>query len=43
MRREQTDMLRKDEIIGFHIKLLQLQVTCEDADYFGSHSLKEFH
>ena len=34
--REQTDMLRNDEIIGFHIKLFQLQVICEDADYFSS-------
>ena len=25
---------RKDEIIGFLIKLFQLQVICEDADYF---------
>ena len=36
MRREQTDTLRKDEIVGFHIKLFQLpvQVVCEDAGYF---------
>ena len=34
-------MLRKDEIVGFHIKLFQLQVVCEDADYFWGHSSKE--
>ena len=43
MRREKTDMPRKDEIIGFHIKLFQLQIVCKDADYFRSHSFKEFH
>ena len=26
MRKEYTDMLRKDEIVGFHIKLFQSQV-----------------
>ena len=34
MRREQRDLLRKDEIVEFHIKLFQSQVVCEDADYF---------
>ena len=33
MRREQTAMLRKYEIVGLHIKLFQLQVVCEDANY----------
>ena len=28
------NMLRQDETIGFHIKLFQLQVVCENADYF---------
>ena len=31
--REKTDMLRKDEIIEFHIKLFELQVVCLNADY----------
>ena len=34
MRRERKDLLRKDEIVEFHIKLFQSQVVCEDTDYF---------
>ena len=32
MRKEQTEILRIDETVEFHIKLFQLQVICEEAD-----------